>query len=96
MLFFDFESTAKSILQQAVWILVIVCVVVAIVGYATQGIGSALGKLFGAFGIIFLLVALLKGKEIGEWLVKNLITLSMICPPNPVLGAIINGIQLYT
>lgn len=70
-MFFNAESLAKGALEQAVWILVLVAVVVGIIGYATQGVGSAIAKVAGALAVIFFLVALMRGKEIGEWLVQQ-------------------------
>lgn len=93
---FSFENMAKGMLQQAVWILVIIAVVVAAIGYVSQGVGSAIAKVAGAIAIIALLVALMKGKEIGEWLVKNIMKLGMIYPPNPVLRGVSDGIRLFT
>ncbi|ETT95492.1 hypothetical protein P003_02998 [Enterococcus faecalis EnGen0403] len=93
---FTFEDFAKGMLQQAVWILVIVAVAVAVIGYVSQGVGSAIAKVAGAIAIIALLVALMKGKEIGEWLVDHILKLGMIYPMNPVLRGVSDGIRLFT
>lgn len=93
---FTFEEFAKGMLQQAVWILVIIAVAVAAIGYVSQGVGSAIAKVAGAIAIIALLVALMKGKEIGEWLVENILQLGMIYPMNPVLRGVSDGIRLFT
>lgn len=89
------EPLVRSVLGQAIWIVVGVALVIGIVGYATQGVGSAIAKIFGAIFIIMLFVALLRGREIGEWLVKMVFGTGIYFPNNQLLGAITNGIQLY-
>lgn len=93
---FNAEDLARGMIGQAVWILVIACIIVGIIGYCTQGVGSAILKISGALAVIFLLIALTNGQKIGEWLVEQLFTFGVIYPKTNWLGGIVNGIQLYT
>lgn len=93
---FDAENLARGMIRQSVWILIIICIVVGVIGYCTQGVGSALLKIAGALAVIFLLIALTNGQKIGEWLVEQLFTFGLIMPKNNWLGVITHGIQLYT
>ncbi|OTN83963.1 hypothetical protein A5819_003513 [Enterococcus sp. 7E2_DIV0204] len=65
---FDFSPLAKGFIGQIVWILVVVAGFFIIGGIFTQGIGGVVTKVAGIFFLIFLLVALTKGQEIGQWL----------------------------
>ncbi|MDA9469891.1 hypothetical protein [Enterococcus sp. 5H] len=94
-MFFNFEEVAKGMLQQGVWLLVIFAVVVGLIGYASQGVGSAIAKVAGAIAVIAFLVALTRGQEIGEWLVEQVFTLDSAAPMIQI-GALKDGIQLYT